>query len=107
MTIDSYGMAPTGDAGYFANMMFTSKGSGNFGKYSNADVDKLVEQLNATFDEKERTDLTKQISQKVLDDNPYIFFGNSQTSYIAREGVTGFALAPSEYYFITVDTDVA
>jgi peptide/nickel transport system substrate-binding protein len=107
MTIDSYGMAPTGDAGYFANMMFTSKGSGNFGKYGNADVDKLVEQLNATFDEKERTDLTKQISQKVLDDNPYIFFGNSQTSYIAREGVTGFALAPSEYYFITVDTDVA
>ena len=107
MTIDSYGMAPTGDAGYFANMMFTSKGSGNFGKYSNPDVDKLVEQLNATFDDNERTELTKQISQKVLDDSPYIFFGNSQTSYIAREGVTGFALAPSEYYFITVDTDVA
>ena len=107
MTIDSYGMAPTGDAGYFANMIFKSDGSGNFGKYSNADVDKLIGQLNAAFDEEERTDLTKQISQKVLDDSAFIFFGNSQTSYIARDGVTGFALAPSEYYFITVDTDVA
>jgi peptide/nickel transport system substrate-binding protein len=107
MTIDSYGMAPTGDASYFASMCFTTDGSQNFGKYSNKDVDALVKQLQASFDENERTDLTKQISQKVLDDSAYIFFGNSQTSYIARDGVTGFALAPSEYYFITVDTDIA
>jgi len=107
MTIDSYGMAPTGDASYFASMCFTSDGSQNFGKYSNKDVDELVAKLQASFDEQERTDLTKQISQKVLDDNAYVFFGNSQTSYIARDGVTGFALAPSEYYFITVDTDIA
>ena len=107
MTIDSYGMAPTGDAGYFASMCFVSNGSNNFGKYSNPEVDELVTSLQAAFDEGERYDLIKQISQKVLDDNAYIFFGNSQTSYIAREGVTGFALAPSEYYFITVDTDIA
>ena len=107
LTLDSYGMAPTGDADYFASMCFVSDASQNFGKYSNPEVDALVAQLEATFDEAERTDIIKQISQKVLDDNAYIFFGNSETSYIAREGVTGFALAPSEYYFITVDTDIA
>ena len=107
MTIDSYGMAPTGDADYFASMCFTSKGSSNFGKYSNADVDALVADLEAAFDEADRDEIIKQISQKVLDDAAYIFFGNAQTSYIARDGVTGFAVAPSEYYFITVDTDLA
>ena len=107
LTLDSYGMAPTGDADYFASMCFVSDASQNFGKYSNADVDKLVGDLEATFDEAERTDIIKQISQKVLDDNAYIFFGNSETSYIARDGVTGIAVAPSEYYFITVDTDIA
>ena len=106
MTIDSYGMAPTGDADYFASMCFTSKGSSNFGKYSNEEVDALVKELEATFDSEKRDEITKQISQKVLDDNAYIFFSNSQTSYIASPSVKGVAIAPSEYYFITVDTDI-
>ena len=107
MTLDSYGMAPTGDADYFASMCFVSDASQNFGKYSNPEVDALVVQLEATFDDAARTDIIKQISQKVLDDNAYIFFSNSETSYIVRDGVTGIAVAPSEYYFITVDTDIA
>lgn len=107
MTIDSYGMAPTGDAGYFASMCFTSKGSNNFGAYSNDEVDALVAQLEATFDSDQRASIVKRISQKVLDDNAYIFFANAETSYIASPNVTGIAVAPSEYYFITVDTDIA
>ena len=106
MTIDSYGMAPTGDADYFASMCFTSTGSSNFGKYSNPEVDSLVKELEATFDAAERDQIVKQISQKVLDDNAYIFFSNSETSYIASPNVKGIAVAPSEYYFITVDTDI-
>ncbi len=106
MTIDSYGMAPTGDADYFASMCFTSDGSSNFGKYSNPEVDSLVKDLEATFDDAERTKIIKQISQKVLDDNAYIFFSNSETSYIASPAVKDIAVAPSEYYFITVDTDI-
>ena len=87
-------------------MCFASTGSGNFGKYSNADVDSEIEALNAAFDDNEREALIKQISQNVLDDNAFIFFGNSETSYIASDKVVDFAVAPSEYYFITVDTDV-
>ncbi|MGI6217738.1 MAG: ABC transporter substrate-binding protein [Coriobacteriales bacterium] len=105
MTIDSYGMAPTGDADYFASMCFATDGSNNFGSYSNSKVDSLIEQLEQTFDQSERDDIAKQISQEVLDDNAYIFFANSKTSYIAKNGVDGIAVSPSEYYFITVDTD--
>lgn len=107
MTIDSYGMAPTGDADYFASMSFVTGGSNNFGSYSNLEVDALVADLKATFDDAERTKIIKEFSQQVLDDNAFIFFGNSETSYIASPGVSGIAVAPSEYYFITVDTDIA
>lgn len=107
MTIDSYGMAPTGDADYFASMCFVTGGSNNFGSYSNTEVDSLVAQLEATFDETEREGLIKQISQHVLDDSAYIFFSNSETSYIATTNVQNIAVAPSEYYFITVDTTIA
>lgn len=106
MTIDSYGVAPTGDADYFASMCFKSDGSNNFGSYKNADVDALIQKLEATFDADERTAIIKQISQKVLDDNAYIFFSTSTTSYIVNKKVKNIAVAPSEYYFITKDTTV-
>lgn len=107
MTIDSYGMAPTGDAGYFANIVLKTGGSANFGSYSNPEVDALIEELGMTFDEAERAQVIQQISQKVLDDGAFVFFSNSTTNYLATTEVSGIAVAPSEYYFITVDTDVA
>lgn len=106
MTIDSYGMAPTGDANYFASMAFKTGGSANFGNYSNETVDTLIDQLVTTFDQAERDEIAKQISQEVLNDNAYIFFGNSQTAYLASSNVQNIAVAPSEYYFITKDTTV-
>ena len=104
MTIDSYGMAPTGDPNYFASMCFATNGSNNFGHYSNATVDALIKELGSTFDQTKRDEITKQISQQVLNDNAYIFFSNSKTTCIADKDVKGLAVAPSEYYFITKDT---
>ena len=107
MTIDSYGMAPTGDAAYFANMCFATNGSNNFGHYSNPEVDALVEKLGNTFGETERDQVVKEMSQLVLDDNAYIFFANSMTTAIADVNVDNLVVAPSEYYFITKDTKIA
>ena len=107
MTIDSYGMAPTGDADYFASMCFKTGGSNNFGGYSNEEVDALVEKLESQFEQDERDATAQEIAQKVLDDNAYIFFANAHTSYIATNEVSGIAVAPSEYYFITKDTAIA
>ncbi|MEC4271901.1 ABC transporter substrate-binding protein [Adlercreutzia sp. R25] len=107
MTLDSYAMAPTGNQGYFAAMSFATGASNNFGHYSNRDVDTLVAQLSDTYGEDERDEIARQIAQIVLDDLPYVFFSNSQTTIISTVGVTGLAVAPSEYYFITADTDIA
>ena len=106
MTLDSYGMAPTGDAGYFISLCFDSEGSNNFGSYSNEELDALADELDATFDEDGRAELIAQISQIVLDDAAYIFVANMETSFLTDGTVSGFAVAPSEYYFITAETTV-
>lgn len=107
MTLDSYAMAPTGNQAYFANISFATDGSNNFGKYSNAEVDSLIRELDGTFDEAQRNELARQIAQQVLTDLPYVFFANSEAVVVAGPGVTGLAAAPSEYYFVTAETDVA
>lgn len=106
MALDSYAMAPTGNPAYFANIAFASTSSNNFGKYSNPDVDALIAKLNTTFDESERNTIAKQISQKVLNDLPFVFFANSESTVVYDKNVSGLDAAPSEYYFVTVDTDV-
>lgn len=107
ISLDSYGMAPTGDADYFASMAFVTGGSANLGGYTNPEVDALVKELEATFDDADREKIVKEFSQKVLDDSAYIFFANSQTSLIMRDGVTGIVASPSEYYFVTAEADIA
>ena len=106
MCFNSNAMAPTGNQAYFANSHFASNGSSNLGRYSNAEVDALIEELNATADVEQRNELARQIAQQVLNDNSFIFFANPDACVIAREGVSGLDAAPSEYYFVTVDADV-
>lgn len=107
LTLDSYAMAPTGNPAYFASMSFATGASNNFGHYSSAEVDALINELNDTYDTSKRNALARQIAQIILDDLPYVFFSNAQTTIVADRGVTGLAAAPSEYYFITVDTNIA
>ena len=107
MVFNSYAMAPTGNAAYFATQNFATDASGNLGHYSNAQVDALIDELNATYDMDARDGLARQIAQIVLDDLPYIFFGNTDACVIADKGVSGLDASPSEYYFVTVDADVA
>ena len=107
MTLDSSAMAPTGDAAYFATIHFVTGASANFGGYSNREVDGLVQRLNQTFDEEERDGIARRIAQVVLDEKPYIFFSNPDATVVSSPAVSGLDVAPSEYYFLTVDTDVA
>ncbi len=107
MCFDSCAMAPTGNQAYFANIQFATNGSSNFGGYSNAEVDALIAELDKTVDADARNDLARQIAQHVLDDTSFIFFANPDACVIAKKGVTGLDAAPSEYYFITVDADIA
>ena len=106
MCLNSNAMAPTGNQAYFASQQFATDGSSNLGHYSNATVDELVARLEGTMGFDERNELARQIAQQVLDDQSFVFFANPEACVIARDGVSGLDASPSEYYFVTVDTDV-
>jgi ABC-type transport system substrate-binding protein len=47
--------------------------SSNAGGYSNPEVDKLIEQLRVTMDEKKQIDIFHQLHRLIYDDQPYTF----------------------------------
>ena len=106
MAIMNYAMAPTGSAQYMISMMFETNGSNNYGHYSNATVDELSEKLKATFDEKERTDITKQVCAELLKDRAFDFVADQQLICAYSKKVSGFEINPSEYYLMTNEIDI-
>ncbi len=100
ISLDSKGMAPTGNAQYFINTDFITSGSMNYGHYSNARVDELAGKLATTFCGEKRNDITCQIEQEILNDTSFVFFANQNFMCIASPDVTDFEIQPSEYYFL-------
>lgn len=96
----SFTMVPTGDPQYFADIAFRTGGSSNYGGYSNAEVDKLIEELDVEFDSERRTELAKEIQQKIIDDAGYIVVGHSKYYYVMNSNLKGLHTNPSEYYLL-------
>lgn len=106
MSCETYGMAPTGSSQYFIDLMFTSNGSYNYGKYSNSKVDELAVKLSTTTDEDEKIKITKEIEQEILNDCGFIFFAHKKFTCVYSNKVTGFKTSPTEYYCLDADTDI-
>ncbi len=98
-------MVPTGDPAYFADLVLKSDGSSNYGHYSNAQVDALIDALDQEFDTARRTELTKEIQRLVLEDAGYIVIGHATYTYVMGNDVTGLTANPSEYYLM--DANIA
>lgn len=96
----SFTMVPTGDPQYFADIAFRTGGSSNYGAYSNAKVDQLIDKLDAEFDGAKRTALAKEIQQAVIDDAGYIVVGHSKYFYVMSSKLKGLHTNPSEYYML-------
>ncbi|MDO4522833.1 MAG: ABC transporter substrate-binding protein [Eubacteriales bacterium] len=103
----SYAMAPTGNEGYFPNMVFVPGASNNYNGYDNAKVTEDVEKLSTTYDKEERIALMRDMEQEILNDGAYAFFVNQQLICVYNKKVTGFEINPTEYYLITNTIDVA
>lgn len=99
----SFTMTPTGDPGYFADIAFKTDGSSNYGHYSNTEVDALIDQLDSEFDQEKRTELTKQIQQKIIDDAGYIVVGHSKYIYVMGSSLKRLKTNPSEYYLLDAE----
>ena len=99
-------MCPEGDPQFFCDLAFKTDGSSNYGNYSNAEVDALIDQLDQEFDQEKRVSLAKEIQQKILDDDAYFFVSHLNMGIVTKANVTGMAAHPCDYYEITADLDV-
>lgn len=99
-------MCPTGDPQYFANITLKSGGSGNYGGYGNAEVDKKIEELEVEFDPEKRVELAKEIQKLVIDDAGFIVIGHNKYYYVMGANVKGLHTNPSEYYLLDKDVYV-
>ena len=103
MLMVSFTMTPTGDPQYFADIAFRTGGSSNYGAYSNAEVDALIDELDQEFDAGRRTELAKQIQDLIVQDVGFIVISHCKYYYVMGANVQGLKTNPSEYYLLNKD----
>ena len=97
---------PTGDPYSYLMNNFGTDGIQNFGKYSNAEVDELLDQLVMEFDVDKRNELAAQIDGIVLSDNSICNIFHLNMYMAMKDTVVGLNQSPVDYYHITYQTCV-
>ena len=107
IALNSYIMAPAIDPQYFADILFRTGANYNYGKYSNADVDALVDQLDSEFDPARRVELAIEIQNLIVEDCPWLCLGHLAFQVVGNAKVSGYETQATELYLLTKDTDIA
>lgn len=88
----AYNVLPTGDPyTYLSSVMYTGAAS-NYGNYSNAKVDELIDQLKLASDPDERKNIVEQIQQIALDDCAYVYVVHALSSDITAANVVNLQM---------------
>lgn len=100
LCIENKSMSATGNASYFFDSTVVTGASGNYGGYSNPELDSLAAALKSAYDTDERNALVFEMEQMLLDDNSFIVFANQNFTCVTNNTISGFTVQPSEYYFL-------
>ena len=95
---------PQGDPGAVLETLLRSDGGSNAGGYANSELDRLLADGRATFDDAERHAIYDRAQEIIAQDAALIpVFHVAQTN-VARPGLTGYRVHPAETYWITNET---
>lgn len=100
-------VANTGDPENYLRENWYSTSANNTAGYNNPEVDKLLDELAATFDTDARKELVMQIQQHIMDDAATVFFGYETTYLFSNTRVEGVKMYPMDYYWLTKDIKLA
>ncbi|WP_299545990.1 ABC transporter substrate-binding protein [uncultured Tateyamaria sp.] len=104
MFLQAWVTTPQGDPGAVLETLLKSTGGSNAGGYSNPDMDQLLADGRTTFDQAGREAIYDQVQEIIAADAAMIpVFHASQTN-VARSGLIGYAVHPTETYWITHET---
>lgn len=90
----------TGDPQWFLDQLYKSDGPDNSMSYNNPELDKIDEQLSATFDTDERAKLTIEAEKVLLEDTASIWLVGEKNFVVSNDKVTNVTPYPIDYYFI-------
>ncbi|WP_400164455.1 glutathione ABC transporter substrate-binding protein [Brevibacillus sp. TJ4] len=88
LMIGSWG-ASTGDADWGLRPLFTTTGSNNYSKYSNPEVDRLIEQGLILSDLEERTKVYNEAMTIIKEDAPWLFLVEYKQAVGIRKNLEG------------------
>lgn len=97
---------PTSDSYSYMASNYGTDGINNFGRYSDAEVDELLRELNMEFDAEKRAELTKQIDRTVLSENAFCNIFHLNMYMAMKDTVEGLEQSPMDYYHINYKTCV-
>lgn len=99
--------APRGDAGYYLNATYHPNGALNFSGADDDALTALIDELNATVGEEERSAIAEKIALYVDEQvyNSFILHPNTLVAYNADK-VENWVTSRSEYYMLTNTLDV-
>lgn len=104
MFLQAWVTTPQGDPGAVLEALLKSTGGSNAGGYINAELDQLLADGRTTFGHEERKKIYDNVQDIIASDGAVIpVFHVSQTN-VARAGLSGYAVHPTETYWITHET---
>ncbi|APX10894.1 ABC transporter substrate-binding protein [Tateyamaria omphalii] len=104
MFLQAWVTTPQGDPGAVLEALLKSDGGSNAGGYANPALDALLDAGRLTFDQDERKAIYDEVQEIIAADAAMIpVFHVSQVN-VARAGLTGYAVHPTETYWITHET---
>ncbi|KMW57735.1 Dipeptide-binding ABC transporter, periplasmic substrate-binding component [Candidatus Rhodobacter oscarellae] len=104
MFLQAWVTTPQGDPGAVLETLLKSTGGSNTGGYSNPELDQLLADGRTTFEQSGREAIYDRVQEIIAADAAMIpVFHVSQTN-VARAGLTGYAVHPTETYWLTHET---
>ncbi|MEJ6392661.1 ABC transporter substrate-binding protein [Gymnodinialimonas sp. 2305UL16-5] len=104
MFLQAWVTTPQGDPGAVLEALLKSTGGSNAGGYNNPELDQLLATGRTTFDQEARAEIYDRVQEIISAEAAMIpVFHVSQVN-VARPGLTGYAVHPTETYWITHET---
>ena len=104
MFLQAWVMLPQGDPASILGFLLASDGGSNAGRYTNPAMDQLLVDGQTTFDHNARVAIYDEVQQIIASDVPLIPVFHVSQANVARAGLTGYRVHPTETYWITQET---
>lgn len=104
MFLQAWVMLPQGDPGSILGFLLASDGGSNAGRYANPALDQLLTEGQTTFEQAKREAIYDEVQQIIATDVPLIPVFHVSQPVVARAGLTGYQVHPTETYWLTHET---